>query len=306
MAVLWGVLLGLSRLAADSEIIAMRASGLGIWYFVRVASIVAVAGTLLGLVNSLYLAPRANQAIIEMEQALETSQASYEIEPRVFYENFKELRSLRAGCARGRGRGQLAPGFHGRRQRSGESSDHHGSIGHRGERQLAGADHAPARRLARRDRGRRAGAVEYLDVHDHGHAAGAGPAERRAPGAHGYGALRDAAGRVVRAHSRAEWKAWGQALPDRAAQPLRASVGVPGADAAGRAAGRGFAARRQKRRLRFHHSAGVRVLLPLVDRHCSWGIRAICRRSSPYGLRILFLPRPASFCCGRWRPADGF
>jgi lipopolysaccharide export LptBFGC system permease protein LptF len=47
---------GLSRLAADSEIIAMRASGLGIGYFVRVASIVAIGGTLLGLANSLYLA----------------------------------------------------------------------------------------------------------------------------------------------------------------------------------------------------------------------------------------------------------
>ncbi|MEI9968782.1 MAG: LptF/LptG family permease [Terracidiphilus sp.] len=58
MAVLWGILLGLSRLASDSEIIAMRASGLGIGYFVRVASIVAIGGTLLGLGNSLYLAPR--------------------------------------------------------------------------------------------------------------------------------------------------------------------------------------------------------------------------------------------------------
>jgi LPS export ABC transporter permease LptG/LPS export ABC transporter permease LptF len=102
MAVLWGVLLGLSRLAADSEIIAMRASGLGIGYFVRVASIVAVTGTLLGLGNSLYLAPRANQAIIELQQALETSQASYEIEPRVFYEDFKNfvlyVQDVRAGA----------------------------------------------------------------------------------------------------------------------------------------------------------------------------------------------------------------
>jgi LPS export ABC transporter permease LptG/LPS export ABC transporter permease LptF len=89
MAVLWGILLGLSRLASDSEIIAMRASGLGIGYFVRVASIVAIGGTLLGLGNSLYLAPRANRAIIEMEQSLETSQASYEIQPRVFYEDFR-------------------------------------------------------------------------------------------------------------------------------------------------------------------------------------------------------------------------
>jgi LPS export ABC transporter permease LptG/LPS export ABC transporter permease LptF len=88
MAVLWGILLGLSRLASDSEIIAMRACGLGIGYFVRVASIVAIGGTLLGVGNSLYLAPRANQAILEMEQSLGTSQASYEIEPRVFYEGF--------------------------------------------------------------------------------------------------------------------------------------------------------------------------------------------------------------------------
>jgi len=91
MSVLVGILLGLSRLASDSEIIAMRASGLGIGYFVRVSAIVAVGGTLLGLANSLYLAPRANQAILEMEQALETSQASYQIQPRVFYEDFKNF-----------------------------------------------------------------------------------------------------------------------------------------------------------------------------------------------------------------------
>ena len=43
---------------------------------------------MLGLVNSLYVAPRANQAILDLEQALR-SQASYEIQPRVFYEDFK-------------------------------------------------------------------------------------------------------------------------------------------------------------------------------------------------------------------------
>jgi LPS export ABC transporter permease LptG/LPS export ABC transporter permease LptF len=101
MAVLVGVLLGLSRLASDSEIIAMRASGLGIGYFVRVSSIVAIGGTLIGLGNSIYVAPRANQAILEMQQELETSQASYEIQPRVFYEDFKNtvlyVQDVRAG-----------------------------------------------------------------------------------------------------------------------------------------------------------------------------------------------------------------
>jgi LPS export ABC transporter permease LptG/LPS export ABC transporter permease LptF len=88
MGVLVGVMLGLTRLAADSEIIAMRASGLGILYFVRVAAIVALGGTLLGLANSLYIAPRANQGILDLDSAL-ASQASYEIQPRVFYEDFK-------------------------------------------------------------------------------------------------------------------------------------------------------------------------------------------------------------------------
>lgn len=91
MSVLVGILLGLSRLAADSEVIAIRASGLGVTYFVRVASIVAVGGALLGLLNSLYIAPRANQAILDMEQSLVASQASYQIQPRVFYEDFRNF-----------------------------------------------------------------------------------------------------------------------------------------------------------------------------------------------------------------------
>ena len=90
MAVLVGVLLGLSRLAADSEITAMRASGLGIWYFVRVASVIAILGTSIGLLNSLYVIPKANQAILALQHSLESSQASFEIQPRVFYEEFKD------------------------------------------------------------------------------------------------------------------------------------------------------------------------------------------------------------------------
>jgi LPS export ABC transporter permease LptG/LPS export ABC transporter permease LptF len=88
MAVLVGVLLGFSRLASDSEIIAMRASGLGIGYFVRVASIVAAGGTLLGLLNSMLVEPKALQALMALEKTL-ASQASYEIQPRVFDEDFR-------------------------------------------------------------------------------------------------------------------------------------------------------------------------------------------------------------------------
>lgn len=89
IAVLVGILLGFSRLAADSEIIAMRASGLGIGYFVWVGAIVAILGTLLGLGNSLYVAPRANQAIMQMDREL-AAQASFDLQPRVFDEDVRD------------------------------------------------------------------------------------------------------------------------------------------------------------------------------------------------------------------------
>ncbi len=89
MAVLVGILLGLSRLAADSEITAMRASGLGVLSFVRIVSLFAAFFWIAGLANSLYIAPRAAQALLHYEDAAKTTQATVEIQPRVFYEDFK-------------------------------------------------------------------------------------------------------------------------------------------------------------------------------------------------------------------------
>ncbi len=89
--VLVGILVGLSRLAADSEVTAMRASGLGIWFFLRVISIFAVAAWLLALANGVYLAPRSQAAMARLQDRLKSSQASFEIQPRVFYEGFPHL-----------------------------------------------------------------------------------------------------------------------------------------------------------------------------------------------------------------------
>ena len=91
MAVLVGILLGLSRLAADSEITAMRAIGMSAMDFVRIVSIVSVAALGVGLVNSMYLAPKAATALLTLEDELKTTQASFEVQPRVFYEDFKNI-----------------------------------------------------------------------------------------------------------------------------------------------------------------------------------------------------------------------
>ncbi len=106
MAVLVGVLLGLSRLAADSEITAMRAVGIGVWFFVRVVSAIAIVGWGISLADSLYIAPKANAALLRIESSLKDQQASFEVEPRVFYEDFKNyvlyVQDIRAGTGASR------------------------------------------------------------------------------------------------------------------------------------------------------------------------------------------------------------
>ena len=89
--VLIGVLIGLSRLAADSEITAMKASGIGIWSFLRILSLFLAAAWLLALANSVYLAPRAQEGLTRLQDKLKGSQVSFEVQPRIFYEGFPKM-----------------------------------------------------------------------------------------------------------------------------------------------------------------------------------------------------------------------
>ncbi len=91
MSVLVGILIGLSRFAADSEITAMRASGMGVWSFGRVLAIFVSIAWGLALLNGLYLAPWSLASLGRLEDQLKGSQVSYEVQPRVFYEGFPKL-----------------------------------------------------------------------------------------------------------------------------------------------------------------------------------------------------------------------
>ena len=90
MGVLVGILIGLSRMAADSEVTAVRASGMGAGMFVRVVSMFAITAWMFAMVNSIYVAPRAARALSALQDRLKASQASFEIQPRVFYEELKD------------------------------------------------------------------------------------------------------------------------------------------------------------------------------------------------------------------------
>jgi LPS export ABC transporter permease LptF/LPS export ABC transporter permease LptG len=89
--VLVGILIGLSRLAADSEITAMRASGIGVWSFLRILAIFVLSAWLVSTVNGVYLAPYSQAALGRMQDRLKTAQASFEVQPRVFYEGFPKI-----------------------------------------------------------------------------------------------------------------------------------------------------------------------------------------------------------------------
>ncbi len=88
MGVLVGILIGLSRLAADSEVTAMRATGIGAGSMVRMVALFVVAAWSLALLNNTVLAPQAAAALDRLQDRLKTSQASFEVQPRVFYEDF--------------------------------------------------------------------------------------------------------------------------------------------------------------------------------------------------------------------------
>ena len=91
MAVLMGTLIGLSRMSADSEVIAARACGMGIQKFVRPVMVFAVIGWALTLWMSVWFSPQAIRKTNRMETALKTSQIPYEIQPRIFIEQFQNL-----------------------------------------------------------------------------------------------------------------------------------------------------------------------------------------------------------------------
>jgi len=80
MGVLVGILIVLGVWLRDSEITAMRASGIGVWHFARMLSLFRYVG--LGLGDAQQACgwhPRANLRWCKLQDRLKTSQASFEV-----------------------------------------------------------------------------------------------------------------------------------------------------------------------------------------------------------------------------------
>ncbi len=105
--VLVGVLIGLGRMSADSELIALNALGIGRRRILVPVALLAATGVLLTAAMTLWFGPRALRAFREMESSLIASQASFQVQPRVFDERFPKLvlyvNDVEAGGSRWRG-----------------------------------------------------------------------------------------------------------------------------------------------------------------------------------------------------------
>ncbi|MBH00177.1 MAG: LPS export ABC transporter permease LptF [Solibacterales bacterium] len=90
IGVLIGVLVGLGRISSDGEITAMRAAGIPGLRLVKPVALVALIGGSICAVTTLYYNPLALQKQKEIAESLKISQASAEVQPRVFIETFPD------------------------------------------------------------------------------------------------------------------------------------------------------------------------------------------------------------------------
>lgn len=88
IATLIGVLLGLGRMSADSEIIALTSLGIGRRRILLPVGMLAMVGALLTLVITVWMGPAALRTLNSIKAELASSQVSFQVQPRVFDERF--------------------------------------------------------------------------------------------------------------------------------------------------------------------------------------------------------------------------
>jgi len=90
MAVLMGILAGLSRLSSDSEIMAFKTLGISYKRLLRPVFIFSLGGWLLASFLTLYLAPRSNYKWVQTLSQSVLAKVQFEINPREFNETLPQ------------------------------------------------------------------------------------------------------------------------------------------------------------------------------------------------------------------------
>lgn len=88
MAVLFGTLIGLGRVSADREFVAMQACGLSLLRLARPVAIVALLATAATAYQIIIALPGANQTFREIAAGIMAERIEGDLRPRVFFEEF--------------------------------------------------------------------------------------------------------------------------------------------------------------------------------------------------------------------------
>lgn len=91
MAVLMGILAGLSRLSSDAEVTAFKTLGIGFGRMLRPVLVFALGGWILTSALTLVLAPRANHRWVRLYASSILSSVQVRIEPREFNESIPDM-----------------------------------------------------------------------------------------------------------------------------------------------------------------------------------------------------------------------
>lgn len=91
MSILFGILIAVGRLSADSEIIAMRALGISMRTIYRPVFAFSFCFFLLSLYLMNFVLPRGNTKLQALQIELLTSSADKQIKPRVFFDAYENL-----------------------------------------------------------------------------------------------------------------------------------------------------------------------------------------------------------------------
>src|SRR5436305_159028 len=89
MSLLFGTLIAVGRLSSDSELIAVRASGISLLTLYRPILLLSGLLTLLNAALMVYVLPWGNHALQELRLDITTQSVAQQIEPRVFYEEWE-------------------------------------------------------------------------------------------------------------------------------------------------------------------------------------------------------------------------
>lgn len=107
MAVLVGVLIGLGRLSADSEIVALHACGISLRRLLLPIGSVALIACAANLAITFWLSPAALRTVRRIEGRILVSQAPFAVQPRVFDERLPHIvlyvQDVEAAATRWRG-----------------------------------------------------------------------------------------------------------------------------------------------------------------------------------------------------------